>query len=298
MIIIKLFGGLGNQLFQYALGRHLSIKSALPLFLDAESGFQNDFYKRTYSLHVFHIQAQLLDRQTIQVLQRFQNPLGRRDKLKNWIDKHFKGINPTFISEKHYQFDVSILSQDIKPMSCFSGYWQTEKYFKSIENTIRQDLTFKEEIPEKNQWLAEEIQQKNSVCLHVRRLLGIAEGKINEEGVKFHGSIDYPFYQKAIDLIAKRQENLHFYIFGDVIDWAKENLNLSFPHTFIEGNLDYQDLQLMSLCKYHIIPNSTFAWWSAWLNPNPQKIVVAPDAWFADKAINTQDIYPESWIRI
>jgi hypothetical protein len=298
MIIIKLFGGLGNQLFQYALGRHLAVKSTLPLFLDAESGFQNDFYKRTYSLHVFHVQAKLLDSQVVQLLQRFQNPLGRRDKIHNWIDRHLKGINPVFIYEKHYQFDEAILTKEIKPLTCFSGYWQSEKYFKSIESVIRQDLIFKEDIPEKNLRLAEAIQSKNSVCLHVRRLLGIAEGKINEEGLKFHGAIDLPFYQKAIEYIAQRQENLHFYIFGDVIDWAKEHIKLSFPCTFVEGNLDYQDLQLMSLCKHHIIPNSTFAWWSAWLNTNPKKIVIAPDAWFADKTVNTKDIYPESWIRI
>ncbi len=298
MIIIKLFGGLGNQLFQYALGRHLSIKSALPLLLDAESGFQNDFYKRTYSLHVFHTQAKLLDTKTIRLLQRFQNPLGRREKLENWIDKHLKGINPIFIYEKHYQFDEAILAREIKPMTYFSGYWQSEKYFKPIANVIRQDLIFKEDLSEKNLRIAEAIQSKNSVCLHVRRLLGIADGKINQEGVKFHGSIDLPFYQKAMDLIAQRQENLHFYIFGDVIDWAKEHIQLSFPCTFVEGNLDYQDLQLMRLCKHHIIPNSTFAWWSAWLNTYPQKIVIAPDAWFADKTVNTKDIYPESWIRI
>ncbi len=298
MIIIKLFGGLGNQLFQYALGRHLALKSALPLFLDAESGFQNDFYKRTYSLHVFHTQAKLLDTKTVRLLHRFQNPLGRRDKLHNWIDKHLKEINPVFIYENHYQFDEAILTTEIKPLTYFSGYWQSEKYFKSIENVLRQDLIFKEGIPEKNLRIAEAIQSENSVCLHVRRLLGIADGKINEEGVKFHGSIDLPFYQKAIDLMAQKQENLHFYIFGDFIDWAKEHIQLSFPCTFVEGNLDYQDLQLMSLCKHHIIPNSTFAWWSAWLNTNPQKIVIAPDAWFADKTVNTKDIYPESWIRI
>lgn len=297
MLIIKLFGGLGNQMFQYAFGRKLALKNNAPLFLDIFSGFQGDFYKRAYSLNIFNIQANILDRQTIEKINRLQQPTGRKDRLFNALNKHLLGFKPLIVGEKHYQYDAQVLDTSTK-FTYMSGYWQSEKYFEDVEKNIRQDFTFKTPISALLLPLVKEIQKKNAVCLHLRRLHGLAEGKVNSEGVTFHGASGLTYYEKAVEILAAKETNLHFYIFSDSPSWAKENIKLPFPMTFMEGNKDYEDLQLMSLCKHHIIANSSFSWWSAWLNANPNKIVCAPDEWFADKSVNTKDIYPSSWFRI
>jgi hypothetical protein len=298
MLIVKLFGGMGNQLFQYALGRHLALKSDLPLFVDAISGFQNDFYKRKYSLDNFNVKVREADTDLIHRFAHLQNPLGRKDKIHNLINRYILNFNPLFIREKHFHFDPEILAIKLRSITHLSGYWQSEKYFQEIESIIRQDFTFKTAISAKNTTLISEIQEKNTVCLHVRRLLGISDGQINEESVKHHGTADLTYYEKAIRLIAEREQNLHFYVFADSPEWAQAHLKLSFPTTFVSGNSDIEDLQLMSLCKHHIIANSSFSWWAAWLNANPDKIVCAPMTWVANKSVNTNDICPDSWIRI
>jgi Glycosyl transferase family 11 len=297
MLIIKLFGGLGNQMFQYAFGRKLALKNDVPLFLDTFSGFRDDFYKRTYSLGIFNIQANSLDSKTVEKINRLQQPTGRKDRLFNALNQYLLGFNPLIVNEKHYQYDEQVLNTNTQ-FAYMSGYWQSEKYFEDVEKTIRKDFTFKTPLSANLLALANEIQGKNSVCFHLRRLHGLADGKVNNEGVTFHGSSGMAYYAKAIEILAEKEKNLHFYIFSDSPAWAKENVKLSFPTTFMEGNKDDEDLQLMSLCKHHIIANSSFSWWSAWLNANPAKIVCAPDEWFADKSVNTKDIYPSSWIRI
>lgn len=297
MLIIKLFGGLGNQMFQYAFGRKLALKTHVPLFLDTFSGFRDDFYKRTYSLDIFNIQANILDQKTIQKINRLQQPTGRKDKILNVFNTCLGGFNPLFINEKHYQYDENILSTNA-PLTYLSGYWQSEKYFGDIAATIRQNFSFKTSISSNNLALLKEIQENNSVCFHLRRLHGIANGQVNNEGVDFHGASGQSYHEKAIQILSEKEKNLHFYVFADSPEWAKENIKLPFPTTFIEGNADYEDLQLMSLCKHHIIANSSFSWWAAWLNANPSKIVAAPDEWFANKSVNTKDIYPSSWFRL
>ena len=297
MLIIKLFGGLGNQMFQYAFARKLALKNAVSLFVDTVSGFENDFYKRKYSLDIFNVQLNILDKKTIEKINRFQQPTGRKDKLFNAFNQYLLGFDPLFINEKHYQYDERVLETNAKS-AYISGYWQTEKYFKDIEQVIRQDFTFKIPISDHLLPLVSEIKEKNAVCFHLRRLHGITNGQVNSEGVDFHGANGLAYYEKAIKILSEREENLHFYIFSDSPAWARENIKLPFQMTFMEGNKDYEDLQLMSLCKHHIIANSSFSWWAAWLNTNLSKIVCAPDEWFADKTVNTSDIYPISWIRL
>jgi hypothetical protein len=297
MLIIKLFGGLGNQIFQYAFGRQLALKNNVPLYLDTFSGFQNDFYKRSYSLSIFDIKAQIASSKTVERILKIQSPLGRKQQLFVWLDTHILGFNPLFINEKHYHFDAEVL-QTKSFFAYVSGYWQSEKYFQDIALTIRQDLTFLKKISSENQSLLDSILSTNSVCLHLRRLHGIAGGQTNAEGVKFHGASEMTYYDKALEIIAQKEHDLHFFVFADDPIWAKENIKLPYPTTFVSGNADYEDLQLMSQCKHHIIANSSFSWWSAWLNPNPYKVVIAPDDWFKDKNINTKDIYPASWYRV
>ena len=118
---------------------------------------------------------------------------------------------------------------------------------------------------------------------------------------EFHGICSLEYYYNAIKKITEIVRKPHFFIFSDDIKWAQDNLKISYPATFVNHNADgkpFEDLRLMSLCKHHIIANSSFSWWGAWLSIDPDKIVFAPKEWFTDSGRNTDDLIPGSWHRI
>jgi hypothetical protein len=139
--------------------------------------------------------------------------------------------------------------------------------------------------------------EESAVSIHVRRGDYVSDAGTN----RFHGTCSVDYYHDAVDRISGFAPASHFFVFSDGIDWAKENLRLRQPVTYVDfndGEKNYEDLRLMSLCKHHIIANSSFSWWGAWLNPNPDKIVIAPKKWFNDPSINTDDLIPNSWLRL
>jgi hypothetical protein len=177
------------------------------------------------------------------------------------------------------------------------GYWGSEKYFKDIEAIIRRELTVKTEPSPINRAMAEHICQAPAVSIHIRRGDFIS----NPITQKFHGVCSLEYYSKAADMIAGMVERPHFFVFSDDPQWAQDNLKLEYPITFVTHNSmdeDYEDLRLMSLCKYHIIANSTFSWWGAWLSRASDKIVYAPRYWLNDSSLNTSDVIPNGWIKI
>ncbi len=177
------------------------------------------------------------------------------------------------------------------------GYWQSEKYFKDIEKIIRDDFTFSEEPDYQNKQMADTIKCCEAVSLHVRR----GDYVSNPVTTEYHGICSEDYYRRAVREVERYCKNPQFFVFSDDPSWAKENLETGYPTTIIDFNgseKDYEDLRLMSLCQHHIIANSSFSWWGAWLSWNPQKIVIAPKKWFNRPEINTQDLIPESWIRI
>lgn len=291
MIVTRLIGGLGNQMFQYAVGRCLAEKHDTELRLDI-TGFEN-YTLHKYKMNVFNIQERFSsDGDVANVL------FGKNGFLRKMIFRKFKRTikpNASFVREKqHYHFDPKILE---KPDNTYlAGYWQSEKYFKDIKDIIRREFSIKLRPDEKNKETAKQILAQNAVSLHIRRGDYVTDEKTNAT----LGVCDLAYYSRCIKHIAKSVENPHFFIFSDDPAWVRKNLKTSYPQRIVDHNSPergYEDLRLMSKCKHHILANSSFSWWGAWLNPNEDKIVLAPKDWLKEYC-NTDDLIPEGWVRI
>jgi len=293
MIIVKLMGGLGNQMFQYAAARRLSNVNNVPLKFDLDwfEDHSTDI-KREYELNIFNIQAEIA---TPDEIGNLKEPAGKPPLFSRIKKKLQLNHKQTHIRQKHYHFDPDILK--LGSNIYFEGYWQSEKYFKDINDIIRKEFTLKPEPDRLNRKMADSIRSSDSISLHVRRGDYIS----NEITNKYHGTCSPEYYNNTIEIITSKVKTPHFFVFSDEPEWTKENLDIKYPATYIDHNGPenaYEDLRLMSLCKHHIIANSSFSWWGAWLNPSPDKIVIAPSKWFSDSSINTNDLIPGNWIRI
>ena len=289
MIITRLFGGLGNQMFQYAAGRRLACILGVELKLDVS--WIEKFKSREYFLGNFNIKENFASASEIAVMA----PTGR---LGHALAKKWPKKWPKYIQEKHFHFDPDILN--LPDGVYLKGYWQSEKYFLDISEIIHREFTVKIPPSDKNKELSETIASKNSVSIHIRRGDYIATQKTTQ----CHGACDLGYYFRCIDYLKQLVNNAHFFIFSDDIEWAQTNLKKLHPVTFVDFNRPdkaYEDLRLMSQCKHHIIANSTFSWWGAWLNPGKDKIILAPKQWFAKKmqdSMKMEDLFPSAWIRL
>jgi len=297
MIITKLAGGLGNQLFQYAAGRRLAYIRETGLKIDAISLGQHDT-ARVFALDHFHIKASIATPEEIEGVSVIDTD---KKKRKAWNADHILGKNKLFFArEKAIHFERRIL--DLPDNTYLQGHWQSEKYFKDIRDVLLKDLTVNTPQQGKNLETAEKIKITNAVSLHIRR-----QDYVQKKHMASIYDVCTPeYYASAVAHIAKHVEKPHFFIFSDDIVWAKENMKLDFPTTYVDWNGDlahFEDLRLMNQCKHNIIANSTFSWWGAWLNQNPEKIVIAPKRWLGIKWYgftkwNTKDIVPETWLKM
>lgn len=292
MIIVKLSGGLGNQMFQYAFGRYLSelLDTELKLYIDEiyENGKAT---KRIYGLGAFNIKENFVTDKELKLLRIKTNSF--RNKIQRWTLKKIKFLNTSYVIEKSFEFNQ--LKFKSGKDYFLEGYWQSEKYFKSIENIIKEEFQLKYHNEEIIELIGKIKLQEESVSIHIRR----GDYVTNPITAKYHGVCDSSYYKKAISIFENKIKNPYFYVFSDDIDWAKKNLPVEINAAYIsELNFkDYVELQLMSLCKHNIIANSSFSWWGAWLNSNMNKIVIAPNKWF-NTSINTIDLIPSTWNRI
>ena len=292
MIISQVIGGLGNQMFQYATGRALSLARGLPLRLDI-SGFDGYGLHQGFELQrVFNCQAEAATAADLRGILGWQSaPLARRILSRPGMAAlRRKG----FVVEPHFHHwpEIRQVSQD-----CYLvGYWQSEKYFRDAADTIRRDFAFKLPLAGLNAELAGQIAQANAVSLHVRRGDYVSNHKTHAT----HGACSLDYYRAAIQYVSDRVEQPYFFIFSDDIAWVKENLRMDMPHRYIDHNQgaeSYNDMRLMSLCRHHIIANSSFSWWGAWLNMGANKIVVAPEKWFANGK-DAVDLFPHGWVTL
>lgn len=264
MITIKLMGGLGNQLFQYAFGRSLSIDLDTELFFDI-SHFDTEFAKSLkhvfYSLYLYNIKENFNN-------QKFSDD-NYKESLNCYEEAYFNEITD-FPSLRNIN--------KIQLPAFFIGFWQSEKYFLHNQNIIRNDLQLKTPLHGKNKVIANDILDHNSVALHVRR------GDYNNW--PHFGMCNIDYYKKSVSFIEDQVENPKFFIFSDDHDWVKKNIQIQHPSYHITHNdveKGFEDLRLMSLCKHFIIANSTFSWWGAWLSLNKDKIVTIPKPWFISR---------------
>jgi len=292
MIAVKLMGGLGNQLFQYAAGRALSIKHNTQLFLDTsflEADPKNSYTKRNYELDCFSIQSEkcpenilnsIASQNESSIWNRVRKKIGLADKIKLY-------------TEQGHQFNeqFKVLSDNTH----LTGFWQSELYFADIEEILREDLNIKQEYLNGIETYLSLINNGISVSLHVRR-----GDYVNLKSASdFHGVCGLDHYAAALRLMNEKHKNLNVFVFSDDIAWCKENLMIPNDNKhYVSTDSAVKDLYLMQKCNHHIIANSSFSWWGAWLNPRKEKTIIAPGKWFNDSAINTKDIIPHSWIQI
>lgn len=296
MIIVKLMGGLGNQMFQYAFGRAVSLDKGEKLVID------KSFYdiehenttSREYELYYFNIIA---ESSTKKYSGEYINQI--RERVLRCLARHFNILLPNYILERTLSYDVSQF-KDKKGNLYFDGYWQSEKYFSHHAEQIKNDFQIRMPQSEINQKWLEKISNTCSVCLHVRR----GDYVSNPNAAKCHGVLNgddgLKYYRTAISYIASKVQNPVFFLFSDDPEWVKDNLSVEYPVHYMDHNgpsEDYEDLRLMTQCKHFIIANSSFSWWGAWLSEYKDKIVVCPKQWFKDSKIET-DIICDGWISL
>lgn len=290
MIIVQLLGGLGNQMFQYALGRRLSIDRQTTLKLDTSS-FQRDTLRK-FHLNHFEIHAEIAT--TDESLRFSSQRIDQR--LKRLTEKLTRPyFDRRLVYERTPAFDPHILR--VKNDVYLRGYWQNEQYFAPIQSEIRSEFTLRTSPPAASLELVRRMADVNSVSLHIRR----GDYASNPITNQHHGLLPLRYYEAAVDLIASKVSRPHFYVFSDDLDWANDHLRLGFETIFVDINgadQAHEDLRLMSMCHHHIIANSSFSWWGAWLSQYPDQCVIAPSKWLADPVINACYTLPSRWQRL
>jgi len=291
MVIVKLMGGLGNQMFQYAAGRRLTHVLGTELKLDI-SGYEN-YNLRKYELGSFNILEDFASSWEVKTLTSQKN--GALARLVRCVLRRPKDLAPSHIRESYFHFDSEILNL---PNNVYlDGYWQCEKYFVDICDIIMKEFSIKTPQTGKNKKLAELITSCNAVSIHIRR----GDYVSNPIAYEILGVCSLAYYQAAIEKLTHTINQPYFFVFSDDIEWVRHNLRLDYPATYVANNgveKNYEDLRLMSQCKYHVIANSSFSWWAAWLCTYPSKIVMAPQEWFNNANYDTIDLIPAEWIRV
>lgn len=291
MIISKIFGGLGNQMFQYAFGLSLSLDKNTCLLLDISDTKQHNGFELESA---FNIQANIATQSDMRKVLgiRSNKWLMRRIRRRPWL------IGNRYISESQFHYDDSALNMGEN--SYLEGYWQSEKYFLPHRHEVLNSFTFNESVSSENRAIIKQIKESPiSVSVHIRRGDYISNAKTNMK----HGVMDVNYYRSAINRLNIRNDRALFILFSDDINWVKQNLTDMLGdqrYLIVDHNTDdqsYNDMRLMSLCRHNIIANSSFSWWGAYLNQNPDKKVVAPLRWFNLGGINTDTLHPKSWMR-
>lgn len=283
MIILKLKSGLGNQMFMYAVARRIALDNSDILKFDLSwfGNYKNKDIPRELGIDKFNIS--LVKASEAEIL-----PL-----LPGKIKVFWEKLIGKFFLNYHHKFHKNILKTG--GSRYLEGYFQSYKYFDSIRDMILEDFQLKDGFSKVGDEIRKLILASGeSVGVHIRRgdFAGVNEG--------YNGLYGVDYYKKAVNIIATKFNSPSFFIFSDDIEWAKNNLKFDFPMEFVSrpGLSDAEEIILMSICRHQIIANSTFSWWSAWLNQNPNKTVIVPARWLKKQDINTEDLLPKEWTKI
>jgi len=273
LVVSKIVGGIGNQLFCYAAARRLALKNDAPLWLDVDF-FRSDVnFGREYRLDCFELpphrilrSRRLLPAKADLYWWRLKRRLAARNLLPG---------RDCLIEAEPGVFEPRLLDFQVRRATLLDGYWQDERYFADIAPVLRRDLTFRLDLDARQRELAARIESSNAVAVHSRRLHGITPS--NPAGAS--DALDATYYLKAIEAARGRTTRPEFFCFGDDPRWLMEQWPRNLPVTLVHnpGPLgEMIDLWLMTKCRHFIIANSTFSWWGAWLGAAPEKIVIAP----------------------
>jgi hypothetical protein len=296
-IVIRIKGGIGNQLFMYAAARRLALISNQELLLDDISGFVNDLkYNRRYQLDHFNIPCQ-----KAKSMERLEPFSKARRVLKRTINFFLPFETKNYIKQYNAYFDSKILDLRVKQKLYLEGYFQSEAYFKDFEFQISKDLKICPPKDDLNNELALKI-KKNfpAVALHFRFFNKTSNNEIDKK-LSINASINY--YHAAIKKIEKLFPNAHYFIFSDKPEEAKKQIAFSDKRmTLVSHNDDdeyaFADLWLMTQCQHFIIANSTFSWWGAWLAKYKDKVVVAPSISKKYRHWADPKLLPKEWLQL
>ena len=279
MIIVRLSDGLGNQMFQYAMGLALARRRGVPLRLDP-SAYQRD-PKRRFALDRLQVEANFVSAEEAAAVL-----IRPHDRGHPWWDQ-------PVVVEPHFHYAENIWEV---PTACYLvGYWQSERYFAAVAAELRERFVPPAPLEGRRAELAAEIAAVSSVALHFRRGDYVNDPRVS----RLHGICSVDYYRAAILHVAARVPNPVFFVFSDEIEWVRHNLRLAFPMRLVDhGGEAVEDLRLMSLCRHHILANSSFGWWGAWLGRHDGQQVCAPHRWFAGYSHDTRDLIPAAWVRL
>jgi hypothetical protein len=286
VIVVRLMGGMGNQLFEFAAGRRLVSHHGSELMLDL-GWFRHEgksvVTPRSFQLGGFELAAGLME-------------LHPR-VLAGWEGKR-RSLFPRQRLEVIRQRD-SDATLDQRVLSApddvlLLGYWQSEKYFADVADVVRRELHFRDEPDERYVHIDEIAGDPSAVAVHVRRGDYVA----HPETSAVHGALGRGYYRRALDLVAARVNDPQFLAFSDDPEWVERELASEFRLTVVTGGDAHQELRLMSRCTHHVIANSSFSWWGAWLGEQNDSVVVAPARWFSDPLVDTSSVIPERWVRL
>lgn len=292
MIVVKLMGGLGNQMFQYAAARRLALWHGVPLKLDLSflEGDQAGNTPRRFALNCFSVETLRATSWEVASMTGRGAPL-----FHTALARLFGTIRGLSHYREHwFQYDPHLLQ--LPDNVYLEGYWQSPLYFNDAKETIRQEFTLKT-VPEgKNREMADRICSVAAISLHVRR----GDYVSNPDANAHHGVCGLDYYNAAIAIMMQWVEKPEVFVFSDDPVWCRKNLRISVPAQYVDHNSKqpHEDMRLMTLCRHHIIANSSFSWWSAWLCRHPDKLVIAPKRWVNDHRRNTDDLIPGEWLRL
>lgn len=295
-VVVQLKGGLGNQMFQYAIGRSMAIRNDADLYFDC-SVLNNrkkvsDYTFREYNLDIFdNISGIIADESNVP---QFSSKASIRSKLFNvlhYIRLRFSGFN--YVFERKFNYNNKLFRNDSSKIY-LNGYWQSYKYFTEIEDLIRSELTSFKFVNRNLSLIDSQIKSCDAICLHIRRTDFLT--------TTLHSVVSENYVNTAVKIIEGKVKNPIFFVFSDDLIWCKEHISIPYTTIFVEDSLAGEKAEghfyLMSQCKHFIISNSTFSWWAAWLSSaDKNKIVITPDKWF-NSSIIVDDLIPHNWIRI
>ena len=298
MIVVQLTGGLGNQMFQYATARALAARRRTELVLDSSwidgGGGSVTGELRRYELGCFELDAPLVPVERVARLPRSRAarlrrllPRGGRPVLHEMVEPPFGRPLPALL--------------DAPDDSYLRGYWQNTTYFEHAEPLLRRDFTFRPAIVERSADVAAAISTspRPTASVHVRRSDYVADPGVRER----MGPLEPEYYRRALAAVAERAGRVRTFVFTDDPEWCESHLERDadadiLGATRAEGDTWASFMHLMTLCDHHVLANSSFGWWGAWLDPRADKIVVAPEPWLQDPRWDNSRRLPESWLRV
>lgn len=286
MVIVKIWGGLGNQLFQYSFGKYLAAKldTTVKYEVQTTNNLRN-FTQRDFVLSSFNVTPGIATAAEI-------------NKMRYFSNVHLARIERKLAQQLSFLFKRHFVEQNVPALpgavqlrdNCYyEGYWQSYEYLLPNELQLRQELVLKVPLSPGAERMLKDLRSSVSAGVHVRR------GDYVSHAHLINCSLQY--YQNAMAHLKRLNAGIKFFIFSDDVDWCKQHFTGS-DCVFAEGNTNYEDLWLMSRCNHQIIANSTFSWWAAWLNEHPAKTIIAPGSWHAKKDKADSRLLPAEWIKM